>query len=203
MSAYLLAGLTYGFASAVQPGPLTAYLISQALTGGWRRALPGALAPLISDGPIAILALLLLSTMPAGLIHWMRLLGGAFLLHLAAGAWRNWRRYAAALATATRSGDLGLLKAATVNLLNPNVYLGWSLVLGPLLLRGWRESPANGVAVVASFYSTMVACLAGIVLLFHAARRVGPAVNRALIGLSAIALAGFGVYQLWLGVVAR
>jgi len=203
MTVYLLAGLTYGFAAAVQPGPLTAFLISQALTSGWRRALPGALAPLISDGPIAILVLLVLSTMPVGLIHWLRLLGGAYLLYLAAGAWRNWRRYDAALATATRSGELSLLKAATVNLLNPNVYLGWSLVLGPLLLRGWRESPANGVAVVASFYAAMVACLAGIVLLFHAARRIGPAVNRALVGLSAIALAGFGVYQLWLGVLAR
>jgi threonine/homoserine/homoserine lactone efflux protein len=161
------------------------------------------LAPLISDGPIAILVLLVLSTMPVGLIHWLRLLGGAYLLYLAAGAWRNWRRYDAALATATRSGELSLLKAATVNLLNPNVYLGWSLVLGPLLLRGWSASPANGVAVVASFYAAMVACLAGIVLLFHAARRIGPAVNRALIGLSAIALAGFGVFQLWLGVLAR
>jgi len=203
MTVYLLAGLTYGFAAGVQPGPLTAFLISQALTSGWRRALPGALAPLISDGPIAILVLLVLSTMPAGLIHWLRLLGGAYLLYLAAGAWRNWRRYDAALVTATPSGEISLRKAATVNLLNPNVYLGWSLVLGPLLLRGWRESPANGVAVVAGFYAAMVACLAGIVLLFHAARRIGPAVNRVLIGLSAIALAGFGVYQLWLGVLAR
>jgi len=203
MTVYLLAGLTYGFAAAVQPGPLTAFLISQALTSGWRRALPGALAPLISDGPIAILVLLVLSTMPVGLIHWLRLLGGAYLLYLAAGAWRTWRRYDAAMATATRSGELGLLKAATVNLLNPNVYLGWSLVLGPLLLRGWSESPANGVALVASFYAAIVACLAGIVLLFHAARRIGPVVNRALVGLSAIALAGFGAYQLWLGLLAR
>ena len=203
MTVYLLAGLTYGFAAAVQPGPLTAFLISQALTSGWRRALPGALAPLISDGPIAILVLLVLSTMPVGLIHWLRLLGGAYLLYLAAGAWRTWRRYDAAMATATRSGELGLLKAATVNLLNPNVYLGWSLVLGPLLLRGWSESPANGVALVASFYAAIVACLAGIVLLFHAARRIGPVVNRALVGLSAIALAGFGAYQLWLGLLAH
>jgi len=33
------------------------------------------------------------------------------------------------------------------------------------------------------------------------AARVGPKVNRALLGISAIALVCFGLYQLWLGVL--
>jgi hypothetical protein len=53
--------------------------------------------------------------------------------------------------------------------------------------------------VVASFYGTMIATNAGVVLLFHLARGLGPRVNRALIGASAVALAALGVYQLWLG----
>jgi hypothetical protein len=36
-------------------------------------------------------------------------------------------------------------------------------------------------------------------LLFCTARQLGPKVNRALLGISAIALACFGVYQLWRG----
>jgi threonine/homoserine/homoserine lactone efflux protein len=91
------------------------------------------------------------------------------------------------------------MRAVLVNLLNPNPYLSWSLVLGPLLLRGWRETPAYGIALLTGFYATMVMTMIGIVKLSHAARNIGPRVNRTLIGLSGIALAGFAVYQFWLG----
>ena len=200
MTAFLLFGLTYGFAAAVQPGPFTAYLISRTLTQGWRRTLPAIFAPLLSDGPIAVLVLLVLTRMPAGLVQWLHLLGGAFVLYLAFGAWRSWRDFDAVVAPP--STERSLFEAATVNLLNPNPYLGWSLVLGPLLLEGWRESPTHGIAVVASFYGTMICGFAGIVLLFHLARGAGPRVTRALVGASALALAGFGAFQLWLGTAA-
>jgi hypothetical protein len=45
----------------------------------------------------------------------------------------------------------------------------------------------------------MVTCLAGIILLFHFARNLGSQVNRAMIGLSSLALAVFGLYQLVVG----
>lgn len=199
MLGYLLFGLSLGFAAAVQPGPMTAFVISQALSGGWRRALPKAFAPLLSDGPVAAVALAVLSGIPAGFVHVLRLSGGVVVLVLAAGAARAWRRFdpgAPPPAPAAR----GVLAAAAVNLLNPNAYLGWSLVLGPMVLKGWRESPARGIVAVGSFYATMVVTLATLVLVFHAARRLGPRVNRAMIGLSAIALAGFGGYMLWTGV---
>jgi threonine/homoserine/homoserine lactone efflux protein len=202
LALYLLLGITLGFAASVQPGPLTAYLISQALSSGWRKALPAAAAPLLSDGPIAVLVLVVLTRVPPGFVHWLRLAGGAFLLFLAAGAARNWLRYVASVAPAAPPGR-GLLKAATINLLNPGAYLGWSLIVGPLLLKGWREAPSRGVAVVAAFYGAMIATNAGIVLLFHLTRALGPRVNRALIGVSALGLAGFGVYQLWLGLPPR
>ena len=90
-----------------------------------------------------------------------------------------------------------------VNLLNPGPYLGWGLVMGPLLLKAWRDSPAHGVALLAAFYATLVSGMIATVLLFAGARRLGPRVNRALVGLSALALAAFGLWQLWLGAVAR
>jgi threonine/homoserine/homoserine lactone efflux protein len=195
---YLVLGITLGFAASVQPGPFIAYLIAQALSGGWRRALPAAAAPLLSDGPIAVLALVVLTHIPPGFVHWLRVLGGGFVLFLAFGAARSWRRNDSAAPPAA-SAERSFLQAATVNFLNPGAYIGWSLVLGPLLLKGWHEAPARGVAVVASFYGTMIATNAGVVLLFHLARGLGPRVNRALIGASALALAALGLYQLWLG----
>jgi threonine/homoserine/homoserine lactone efflux protein len=202
---YVVLGATYGFAAAVQPGPLSTYLVSQTLRNGWKRTLPATAAPLLSDGPIAVAALLLLSRVPPSLLQLLRLVGGAFVLFLAYGAWKSWRAYRPDRPdeSSVRTHAGGFLRAALVNFLNPGPYIGWTLVLGPLVIRGWREAPVRGVALVAAFYAAMIASMCAILLVFHLAGRTGPRVNRALIGLSAVALAGMGIYQIALAVIAR
>jgi len=197
MLTYLVIGMTYSFAAVLQPGPLQAYTVSQTLTHGWRRALPAAFSPLLSDGPIIVLVLLVLSRLPAWLIPAVRLAGGAVLLLFAFLAARSWHGFDAGRAETPRAEPRSLLGAALVNLASPGPYLGWSLVMGPLLLKGWREAPANGIALLAGFYGVMVAGMAVIIVLAGAARGLGPRANRAMIGLSAVALAGLGVWQLW------
>jgi threonine/homoserine/homoserine lactone efflux protein len=86
-----------------------------------------------------------------------------------------------------------------MNALSPGPYLYWSLVTGPILLAGWRQAPINGVGFLISFYAAIVFTLIAIIVVFGTARRFGPRVNRVLLGVSAIALVGFGMYQLWLG----
>ncbi len=195
----LLQGISLGFAAAVQPGPLSTYLVSETLKSGWRRTLPAIFAPFLSDGPIAALMLLLLSRTSTRLLQLMSLPGGVFVLYLAFRAWTNWRSSAPGPDTATRDSRT-VIKAAMINLLNPNPYLGWSLVLGPLMLKGWRESPVHGIAFVLAFYATMLAGLGGLVMIFHGARALGPRINRALIGASALALTLCGLYLLGQGV---
>jgi threonine/homoserine/homoserine lactone efflux protein len=196
MLTYLILGMTYAFAAAVQPGPLQTYLISQTLSHGWRRTLPAAFSPLLSDGPVILLVLLVLSRVPASMAQALRLAGGVFVLYLAWVAAKSWRAYDARhIAPAPSS----LLRAALVNVLNPNPYISWSLVLGPLLLKAWRETPAHGVALLAGFYGTMVLALAATIVLFAAARNLGPRVTRVLIAISSIALACFGCYLLFGG----
>ena len=201
MDRYLILGATFGLAAAAQPGPLQSYLVAQAVSKGWRRAAPAAFAPLLSDGPIIAHGLLVLTHLPARMERGLRLAGGLFLLYLAYGAWRSWRRFdpARLLEEASRGGTLG--QAVVVNLLNPNPYLGWSLVLGPILLEGWRESPAHGLTLLLGFYVTIVAGLFATIVLFATTRQLGPRVSRLLLGLSVLALAGFGGYQIWRGVV--
>ena len=201
MLPYLILGATYGFAAAVQPGPLQTYVVSQVLSSGWRRTLPAALSPLLSDGPIILLVLLVLTHLPASFDRVLRCVGGLFLLYLAAAAYRTWLNWdkRGRGADLARSARQSVVSAAIVNLLNPNPYLAWSLVLGPILLKGWRESPVNGIALIVGFYGTMVLTLVGIIAAFAGAGRIGPRVNRGLVGLSAIALACFGCYQLWSG----
>lgn len=202
MLGYLTTGVTYAFAAAVQPGPFQAYLISSTLVRGWRRTLPAVFAPLLSDFPIACLTLFVLTRVPAFAVDVLRFIGGLFLLYLAARALRAWRNYRPAVALPAQPARRTVLEAVTVNLLNPNPYLGWSLVIGPALLQAWRMAPWYGVALLAAFYTTMFVATGVLLAAFAATHALGPRVGRALVGLSALALAGFGVYQLSFGVRA-
>jgi len=199
MSEYLILGATYAFAAAVQPGPFQTYLISSTLTQGWRRTVPAALAPILSDIPIIALTLLVLTRMPPAVVTSLRLAGGLYLLYLAAGAFAAFRRYQAPTVGQPPRTARTVLKAAAVNLLNPNPYLSWSLILGPLLLQAWQEAPAYGIALLVSFYVTMISTTAVILIPFAGARALSPRVGRAMVGVSALALAAFGVYQVWAG----
>lgn len=194
---YVLQGIGYGFVAAVQPGPLQTYLISQALIKGWRKSLIGALAPLISDGPIIALSLFVLKQLSTELQNLLYIGGGIFVLYLAVGAFKTWRTVSADVPA--QESHQGVWNAVWTNFLNPGPYLFWSLVTGPLLLRGWNESPANAVGLLAGFYITLISGLGAIIVLFGAARELGPKVNRALIGISALTLFCFGGYQIWLG----
>lgn len=196
---YILQGIGFGFSAAVLPGPFMAYLISQTLERGWRRALPAALAPLISDGPIITLCLLVLTRVPLWFERFLHFAGGTFILYLAFSAYKVWRNFDPNLPN-TDAARGSVFKAALMNALSPGPYIYWSLVTGPILLRGWRETPVNGIGFLGGFYAAIVLSLSAIILVFGLAREFGPKVNRVLLGISVGALFGFGLYQLWLGV---
>lgn len=192
-------GATLAFAAAVQPGPFQAYLVSQTMRAGWKRTLPAALAPILTDGPIILLVLVVLRQIPPRFAPLMQLVGGTFLLFLAGSALRAWLHFREVKPESAPSGQRTLFDAAIVNLLNPNPYLTWSLVLGPLLLNAWRVSPPRGIALVAGFYLTLTITTAVLITFLAGAKSFGPRVSRTLVGLSAIGLAAFGVWQLWAG----
>jgi threonine/homoserine/homoserine lactone efflux protein len=200
MLPYLIQGFGYGLAAAAQPGPLQTFLVSQAVSKGWQRTLLAALAPLVSDGPIIAIVLFVLTQVPEWLQRFLYIAGGLFVLYLAYNTFLAWKNFVAQEMTPEPSGTKNMFQAALTNFLNPAPYIFWSLVTGPILLVGWRETPANGIGFLVSFYATFVLSLAAIIVVFGTARKLGPQFNRALLAISAIALACFGLYQLWLGI---
>ena len=197
---YLLQGIGYGLAAASQPGPFQTYLISQTLTRGWKRTLPAALAPLVSDGPIILICVLVLSQVPAGMQRILYIAGGLFILYLAYGTYNSWKNFDSRLPSVETGTQQSILKAALMNALSPGPYIFWTLVTGPILLKGWRETPVNGIGFLIGFYVTLISSLAALILIFGTAAKLGPKFNRMLLGISAIALTCFGLYQLWLGI---
>lgn len=189
----IVLGGSLALAAALQPGPLQAFLVSRVLASGWRRTLPACFAPIVSDGPIAILATVVLGRLSTEARHVLQASGGVLLLCLAVDACRRWRQPARP-ASAAVPRTVGA--AVLVNLLNPNPYLGWTLVLGPAVVTAWRHRPVEAVAFVSAFYATMLATLCGFVCLAGTARLLGERAQRALVGVSALLLAGLGVLLL-------
>jgi threonine/homoserine/homoserine lactone efflux protein len=201
MTSYIIFGITYGFIAGVQPGPLQTYIISQTIKRGWKSTLPAAFAPVISDIPIFIITVLILSIVPENFLYVLRIMGGMFLLFLAFKAYASWQKFDYNEQTEKSTKIKALLNAVVVNLLNPNPYIGWSLIMGPLFLEGWSSEHINGISLIASFYFTLVLFLAMTIIIFGFARRFGPKFNRLLLGLSSLALMGFGIYQLTTGII--
>jgi threonine/homoserine/homoserine lactone efflux protein len=196
---YLLFAISYAFICVIQPGPFQAFLLYQSLSNGWRRTFPLVFVPLVSDIPVIVLVLFILERLPHGLLMILQCGGGVFLLYLAVKAFKSWRGIDAAKGQED-SADYGFIKAVTMNLLNPNPYLGWSLVLGPVLIKSWNEAPQNGIVLLAGFYGTMIILTTGMIMLFASARNLGKGGSRAAMIISVTGLAVFGVYQLWSGI---
>jgi threonine/homoserine/homoserine lactone efflux protein len=211
LAALLAQGLALGFSASASPGPFQALLLERSARLGPRRALHLALVPLVSDPPVVVACLFALAGLPGGLLRLLSLAGGALLLFLGGatlrGLWRE-RASSAVPGAPARSPDQapaqgaaqgGFWRAVLVNLLNPNAWLFWSLVGGPILAGTLRAAPLQPLAFLGSFYLSLTATNAFTVLVFGAVGRLGPRAARLLGGLSAVAFLLLGLAQLWRG----
>ena len=197
MLSYFIQGLGLGLPAAFMPGPLQAYLFSQTMKNGWRRTLPAALAPLLSDVPVITLTLLVTARLSPTTLHLLKTAGGVFLLYLAWGAFQTWRTYQPQ-SVSPQAGRQSVWQAALTNLLNPNPYLFWGLVGVDILRSAWVDgSPAWAVAFLLGFYLLLLGGNALTIFLFGSAREALPRLNRSMILLSAVALAALGTYQIF------
>ncbi len=201
MVEYFLIGSGFALAAGVQPGPLQAFLFSKVTQNGWRHTLPASLAPLISDGPIAIVVLLILNRFPTHVSSYLQAAGGILLIYFAIAMYLQIKKNNLEEEIKKKEPHT-IWQATLVNLLNPNPYIGWSLVLGPAAIKAWHINPIGGVILIGSFYLTIVITLAATVVLFGSTRFFGERGRRILLSLSGILLLAIGIYQLYNGVFA-
>ncbi len=196
MLSSLLFPAGFAFAAAIQPGPLQAYLLSSVAQRGWRHTLPAAFSPLLSDGPIILIVLLVLTRLPDIAARILQAAGGLLLLYFAWSSFRQWRRGPVPETQDQRAAPRTLFEAAGINFLNPNPWLGWSLVMGPALIAAWHQSTALGIAFLACFYGVLISVTAALILLLGTTSFLSQRLRHGLILVSAILLAALGVYRL-------
>jgi threonine/homoserine/homoserine lactone efflux protein len=196
---HILKAAAIGFSAGVTPGPLQAAFLSFAIKGGWKKALPAAFAPLVTDGPVMLLVLVVLNNLPPGFIQFLQIGGGIFLLYLAWDSFKAFRNYQHIEELQVTSGWGVLLKATLMNLLAPGPWLFWSLINGPNLLEIWAISPWWGIAYLGSFYGVFILSNIVLIVLFSTMRKMGEKVRKTLLLVSAVILAGFAIYQILQG----
>lgn len=152
MLGYLISGLVLGFAAGVSPGPMLGLIIRETLQHGRRSGYVVAFAPLLTDTPIIILALLIVGAVPVWAARTLGIVGGGFII------WQGIDALRTAAPSDTPTAAWGSLwRAMVTNWLNPNPWLFWLPVGGPLLVGATREVGLGAaVAFVLGFYTLLV-----------------------------------------------
>ncbi len=196
MMFYPLLGFSLGLSAGLAPGPLLALVIQRTLRYGAISGLRIALAPLITDFPIVILAILVISRLPEIALHGLMAVGGAFVLWL---AWEAWHETGAGLAVDEKSpsAQQDFLRGAMVNFLNPHPYLFWGAVGAPILFQAWDMSPWQAIGFVAVFYLMLVGSKVALALVLGRFRRMPPRVYHRAMQFSALLLLAAGAWMLY------
>jgi threonine/homoserine/homoserine lactone efflux protein len=152
MNEFFFAALSFGLAAGLKPGPLGIIVIQQTLSKGLAAGIRASLAPLITDGPIIIAALWLLTEFKSIDLFAaaLGLLGGMYLVWLAVKILRV-REISLAGKLDSRNS---LFTAVKINLLNPGPYLFWFTVGGSYIVRG---SSLESTVFVITAIGTLIA----------------------------------------------
>ncbi len=153
MSVFLVAGVLLGLSGGLAPGPLLALVASETLRHGVQAGVRVALAPLLTDLPIILAAILLLrpladQNLPLASIHFA---GGVYL------AWLGFQglRFRGAELAPTHPTD-SLRRGVIANFLTPSPYLFWLTGGAPTVLDAWGHGWPAAAAFVAAFYALLV-----------------------------------------------
>ena len=184
----LITGLVFGTSAGFSPGPLLALVLAQTLRHGRREGIKVALSPLVTDLPIILAAVFLLTRLgdAQGVLGAISIAGGFFVLYLGVETLRTRGFDSARPNEAPRSISRGIV----VNALSPHPYLFWLSVGAPLMIRSWKSSPPAAVAFLAGFYGCLVGSKVFLAAAAGGSRRVltGGAYSRVMQVLGALLL---------------
>ena len=198
-----LAGVTLGIVEGVKPGPLLTTVIKETLTNGFKGGIRAASAPFFTDGP-----LILFSIFMAGYIADQPLLFGGIAVLGAIFLTRMGMECFNPVIPDIDATDIDLTqslkKGILTNLLNPNAYIFWLLIGGPLMATAADSEPIAPFAYAISFLVSIVLVKISIAYFFSKAQ-VNLSSDRYLLtlkicGFAMFIFAGsflFKAYDLW------
>jgi threonine/homoserine/homoserine lactone efflux protein len=153
-SAFWVTGIVLGLSAGLSPGPLLALVFSETIRYGTASGVRVSMAPLISDAPIVAASFWVLSRFSdiGLLLGSISVCGAVFLAYL---AWESLVFKGAELAASAEPSP-SLRKGVLANFLNPNPYLFWFSIGGPILLRAAQAGTVHIIGFLTTFYLLLV-----------------------------------------------
>lgn len=154
MDFFLTTGIILGLSAGFSPGPLTTLVISQALQHGVREGMKVAMAPFITDLPIVLLSVFVMTRLRDfhAILALISIIGGIFLVYLAYASFKTSKIGMDIKATEPRS----LGKGTLANFFNPGPYLFWITIGAPNVVAAWTQSPLMAAGFLAGFYTCLI-----------------------------------------------
>ena len=166
-------------------------VIRETLTGGWYAGARAAAAPIFTDGPLIIVSIFLsgwIAEQPS-ILFVISLLGAGFLVWFGIDCFRI---EAPDPDTAQEAVTGSFRRGVITNLLNPNVYVFWFLIGGPLMASAADEEPLAPVAYAVSFLVTIIIVKMAIALIFDRTRgSMSPRAYKIALGICGLGMIGF------------
>ncbi|MAH98979.1 MAG: hypothetical protein CMA12_06515 [Euryarchaeota archaeon] len=163
------AGITLGLIEGIRPGPLLTMVIRETLAGGWSAGARAAAAPIFTDGPLILISVLLsgwVAEQPK-ILFCISVLGAGFLVWFGIDCFRIDPPDSD---TAQQELSGSFRRGIITNLLNPNVYVFWFLIGGPLMASAADEEPLAPIAYAVSFLISIILVKMMIALFFDRTR---------------------------------
>lgn len=151
---YLTIGCVLGLSAGLAPGPLLTLVVSETIAHDVRAGIKVALAPLVTDLPIIVLTLFILSRLAGfhGILGIISLVGGLVVLMMGIQG----IRVSGLEVDIRKAKSRSLAKGILVNSLSPHPYLFWLSVGSPIMIRANDLNLAAAAVFVISFYILLI-----------------------------------------------
>ena len=194
--AALVSGAILGLSAGCSPGPLLTLVVTESLRVGIAAGVRMAVAPLITDAPIVLAALILMPRLNAatGLMGFITLGGAGFITWMAIES----MTFKGAPSETAPVPPASIWRGVLANALNPSPYLFWFTVGGALVLRTADQNRAAAAVFIGVFYACLVGSKILLALVVGRSRRfLQSGIYVGILRLLGGVLLLFGVRLLW------
>jgi threonine/homoserine/homoserine lactone efflux protein len=150
----VIAGILLGIYAGLSPGPMLLLVVSQTIKHEFKEGLKVAFTPLISDIPIIIISLIIISYLEGykSILGIIFIFGGFYLLYLAYESFK----FKPLDVDVELNKPKSLRKGVTLNLLNPSPYIFWITIGSPIIIPAYMINPIAPLEFIISFYIFLV-----------------------------------------------
>ena len=151
---FLITGISFGLAAGAAPGPLLTLVIAETLRHGGKQGIRVALAPVLTDIPIVVLSVYILSSLSNfnTMLGVISISGALFIAYLSYEAFTAKGIELQMDPVKTES----LKKGVITNFLSPHPYLFWITVGAPVMHKAYQTSLQASLFFILGFYIFLV-----------------------------------------------